>query len=65
MSQLLSASETYHAQLSVEIAEGREREARDAVKREQDLAFEMAQKVRFILSIASATLSRFLWFPPG
>ena len=45
MSQLLSAHDTYTAQLSVEIREEQEREARNAVKMEQDLAFEMAQQV--------------------
>lgn len=43
MSQLLQAHDTYVAQLAVEIREEEERQARDAVKREQDLAFEMAQ----------------------
>jgi len=45
MSQLLSAQEAYQSQLSVEIKEEEEREARNAVKREQDLAFEMAERV--------------------
>lgn len=45
MSQLLQAHDTYVAQLAVEIREEEERQARDAVKREQDLAFEMAQHV--------------------
>lgn len=53
MSQLLSASETYHSQLAVEVEEEREREERNAVKREQDLAFEMAQQVRTGLSVVA------------
>ena len=47
MSQLLTAHDTYTSQLTVEIREEGEREARNAVKAEQDLAFEMAQQVRF------------------
>lgn len=43
MSQLLSAQDTYASQLTVEVREEGEREARNAVKAEQDLAFEMAQ----------------------
>ena len=46
MSQLISAHETYDSQLVSEIREEEERAERDAVKREQDLAFEMAQHVR-------------------
>ena len=46
MSQLLTAHDTYTSQLTVEIREEGEREARNAVKAEQDLAFEMAQQVR-------------------
>lgn len=42
MSRLLTAFETYQSQLVVEIREEDERIARDAVKREQDLAFEMS-----------------------
>jgi len=42
MSRLLAAHEQYAAQLSVEVREEEERAARDAVKREQDLAFEMS-----------------------
>jgi len=42
MSRLLSSFETYQSQLIVEIREDEERIARDAVKREQDLAFEMS-----------------------
>ena len=42
MSWLLTAFETYQSQLIVEIREEDERIARDAVKREQDLAFEMS-----------------------
>merc|ERR1712223_1969805 len=42
MSRLLAAHEQYPAQLSVEVREEEERAARDAVKREQDLAFEMS-----------------------
>ena len=46
MSRLLAAHEQYAAQLSVEVREEEERAARDAVKREQDLAFEMSLMVR-------------------
>ena len=46
MSRLLTAFETYQSQLAVEIREDDERVARDAVKREQDLAFEMSLVVR-------------------
>ncbi|XP_040563996.1 FAS-associated factor 1 isoform X2 [Lepeophtheirus salmonis] len=42
MSELLSAHETYTAQLRIEVREDEERAERDAVKREQDLAFEMS-----------------------
>ena len=42
MSRLLSAHEMYQSQLVLEIKEEEERAARDAVKREQDLAFEMS-----------------------
>jgi len=42
MSRLITAQETYQSQLSLEIKEDDERAARDAVKREQDLAFEMS-----------------------
>jgi len=42
MSRLLAAFDQYQAQLSVEVREEEEREARNAVKREQDLAFEMS-----------------------
>lgn len=42
MSRLLAAHEQYTAQLAVEVREEEERAARDAVKREQDLAFEMS-----------------------
>merc|ERR1711976_266513 len=42
MSRLLAAYDQYQAQVSVEIREEEEREARNAVKREQDLAFEMS-----------------------
>ena len=45
MSRLLAAHEQYAAQLSVEVREEEERAARDAVKREQDLAFEMSLMV--------------------
>lgn len=45
MSQLLSAHDTYMSQITVEVQEENEREARNAVKREQDLAFELAQQV--------------------
>ena len=46
MSRLLAAFDQYQAQLSVEVREEEEREARNAVKREQDLAFEMSLMVR-------------------
>ena len=46
MSRLLAAHEQYTAQLAVEVREEEERAARDAVKREQDLAFEMSLMVR-------------------
>ena len=46
MSHLLSAQETYTSQLSSEVREEEQREARDAVKREQDLAYEMSLQVR-------------------
>ena len=46
MSRLLAAFDQYQAQLSVEVREEQEREARNAVKREQDLAFEMSLMVR-------------------
>merc|ERR1712038_1664357 len=42
MSRLITAQETYQSQLALEIKEDEERAARDAVKREQDLAFEMS-----------------------
>merc|ERR1712223_1225960 len=42
MSRLLAAHEQYTAQLAVKVREEEERAARDAVKREQDLAFEMS-----------------------
>ena len=48
MSRLLAAFDQYQAQLSVEVREEEEREARNAVKREQDLAFEMSLMVRFL-----------------
>ena len=47
MSRLITAQETYQSQLSLEIKEDDERAARDAVKREQDLAFEMSLVVSF------------------
>ena len=46
MSRLLAAYDQYQAQVSVEIREEEEREARNAVKREQDLAFEMSLQVQ-------------------
>ena len=46
MSRLITAQETYQSQLDVEIREDQDRAARDAVKREQDLAFEMSLVVR-------------------
>ena len=48
MSRLITAQETYQSQLALEIKEDEERAARDAVKREQDLAFEMSLVVRKI-----------------
>jgi hypothetical protein len=45
MSQLLSAHDAFTTQLAVEVREQEERDARNAVKIEQDLAFEMAQQV--------------------
>ena len=56
MSRLLAAYDQYQAQLSVEIREEEERAARDAVKREQDLAFEMSLMVNFWLKY---TLSKY------
>ena len=47
MSRLITAQETYQSQLSLEIKEDEERAARDAVKREQDLAFEMSLVVSY------------------
>ena len=44
MSRLLTAQDTYTSQLAVEIKDEADREARNAVKREQDLAFEAAQQ---------------------
>lgn len=49
MSRLITAQETYQSQLSLEIKEDDERAARDAVKREQDLAFEMSLVVSFLV----------------
>ena len=49
MSRLLQTHEQYTAQLAVEIREEEERAERDAVKREQDLAFQESLKVRKIL----------------
>ena len=48
MSRLLAAHEQYTAQLAVEIREEEERAERDAVKREQDLAFQESLKVCWI-----------------
>ena len=45
MSRLLAAHEQYTAQLAVEVREEEERAARDAVKLEQDLAFEASLAV--------------------
>ena len=50
MSRLLSSFETYQSQLVVEIREDEERIARDAVKREQDLAFEMSLVVSILFA---------------
>ena len=47
MSRLITAQETYQSQLVLEIKDEGERAARDAVKREQDLAFEMSLVVRY------------------
>ena len=49
MSRLITAQETYQSQLALEIKEDEERAARDAVKREQDLAFEMSLVVRKLI----------------
>ena len=46
MSRLLQTHEQYTAQLAVEITEEDARAERDAVKREQDLAFQESLKVR-------------------
>ena len=43
MSRLLTAHDTYTSQLHAEIKDEADRDARNAVKREQDLAFEAAQ----------------------
>lgn len=51
MSRLITAQETYQSQLALEIKEDEERAARDAVKREQDLAFEMSLVVSNQLNI--------------
>ena len=51
MSRLITAQETYQSQLALEIKEDEERAARDAVKREQDLAFEMSLVVSNQLKI--------------
>ena len=51
MGQLLSATDAYTDQVAVEVREEEEREARNAVKREQDLAFEIAQQVNIFRSI--------------
>ena len=45
MSRLLSAQETFNSQLASEVRDEEQREARDAVKREQDLAYEMSLQV--------------------
>ena len=61
MSRLLAAHEQYTAQLAVEVREEEERAARDAVKREQDLAFEMSLMVLtfFLLKNSSNQSSTF------
>ena len=59
MSQLLHAHESYLSQIAVEVKDEEERAARDAVKREQDLAFEMAQHVSFYPYFLASP--RFLW----
>ena len=46
MSRLLQTHEQYTAQLAVELTEEDARAERDAVKREQDLAFQESLKVR-------------------
>ena len=56
MSRLLAAHEQYTAQLAVEVREEEERAARDAVKREQDLAFEMSLMVSFYLLLKHQNL---------
>ena len=55
MSRLLAAYDQYQAQVSVEIREEEEREARNAVKREQDLAFEMSLQVHSVKIIKIST----------
>ena len=56
MSRLLAAHEQYTAQLAVEVREEEERAARDAVKREQNLAFEMSLMVSFYLLLKHQNL---------
>ena len=51
MSRLLTAVETYQSQLIGEVREDEERVARDTVKREQDLAFEMSLVVSFLATV--------------
>ena len=58
MSRLITAQETYQSQLSLEIKEDDERAARDAVKREQDLAFEMSLVVSFPFSETNRLVKR-------
>jgi hypothetical protein len=54
MSRLITAQETYQSQLNSEIKEDEERAARDAVKREQDLAFEMSLVVSELNKLTAA-----------
>ena len=62
MSRLLAAYDQYQAQVSVEIREEEEREARNAVKREQDLAFEMSLQVQNSVKIYEFfSYSDFTW----
>jgi len=45
LTKLLTAHETYQSQIIYEIREDEDRIVRDAVKREQDLAYELSLKV--------------------
>ena len=50
MSRLLAAHDTYTSQLTGEIREEEERAERDAVKREQDLAFQASLEVSTLIT---------------